>query len=68
MLCVNLFPRVEIKNHILFHEGDVSRDVFIIKQGELKVCRKVEVPMLQQAKDNLNELLEDPSISRKRAN
>jgi CRP-like cAMP-binding protein len=45
-LCSQLLPRAEIKNHVLFREGDPSSDVYIVKQGEIRVCRQVEVPML----------------------
>lgn len=65
-LCNNLYPISRIKNNMLFKEGDPCKYVFFVRSGEIKICRKVGFPVLGGDRDNVSELLEDPSTGRKK--
>lgn len=63
---MNSFQISRIKSNVLFKEGDQSKYVYFVKQGEVRICRKVGLPAIQDTDENALELLEDPSCMKNR--
>ena len=59
---MNSFQVSRIKSNVLIKEGGLIKHVYFVKQGEVKICRKVG--FRDQADENALELLEDPSYTK----
>lgn len=64
-ICLNLFTIFRNKGHILFREGDMAKNIFFIKLGEIKITRKVSLLHQNTLDDNSQQIFEDPSRKRK---
>jgi len=64
-ICLNLFTIFRNKGHILFREGDLAKNIFFIKSGEIKITRKVSLLHQNTPDDNSQQIFEDPSRKRK---
>lgn len=58
-LCKNMVPYTQIKNQVLYKEGDPSKYVYFVKSGELKICKKIILP---QNDDEAEEVADDPNL------
>lgn len=43
-LCNAMLPIVLVKNQIVHKEGDLCKHVFFVKQGDIKIQRKIYLP------------------------
>ena len=64
-ICLNLFTIFRNKGHILFREGDLAKNIFFIKSGEIKITRKVSLLHQDTPDANSQQIFEDPSRKRK---
>ena len=55
-----MIPISVIKGQILFREGEVNKNLFFVKKGELEVRKKVAFPRLGVEAEDVAKLLSDP--------
>lgn len=53
----HLQPVTCIKNYILYKQGEPFKYVYFVREGELKLCKKVVVP---QTGEEIEEMYENP--------
>ena len=55
-----MIPISVIKGQILFREGEVNKNLYFVKKGELEVRKKVAFPRLGVEAEDVAKLLSDP--------
>ena len=54
------------KGHTLFHEGDLTKWLYLIRKGEVQIHKRVKIKQAKGEAGNEKELLEDPATGRKK--
>lgn len=61
-----MYPISRIKGSIIYNEGEQAKYLYLIRKGLVQVCKKVQIKQQTDQLDNCSELLENPTIGRKK--
>ena len=53
-----------IKHQVIFKEGELNKNVYFVKSGELLITKRVQMPKLDEEMEDTQKIFEDPSYIR----
>lgn len=67
--CSSFVPVSFVKKQIIFNEGDPCKYLYFVRQGEVKICKRITFPNQDNPeKEEFAKLLENPATGRKNKN